>query len=179
MINRIEQSHSTWLWAAADAREGIAQPLSDKFAQSLLQHQQDFELNRALNYGLLCGLRMFECKNFEVVNKSGIFCFSLPARRGYQARLVPISEKLVELPKLEKSAGNLSNKFRKLPEWTGNQNKILFFALHLTFRMKLKQLGLDAEFINALSGWNPKINWTQDNLKECKNIIDRVSYETQ
>ena len=122
---------------------------------------------------------MFECKNFEVVNKSGIFCFSLPARRGYQARLVPISEKLVELPKLEKSAGNLSNKFRKLPEWTGNQNKILFFALHLTFRMKLKQLGLDAEFINALSGWNPRINWTQDNLKECKNIIDRVSYETQ
>ena len=177
MIDNLETSHPTWLWAAADAREGIAEPLSDYMAQSLLQHKLDIELSMAISYGLFCGLRMFECKNFEVINKNGVFCLSLPPRPGYQARLIPVSRKLERITPLTKSTQTLSTAYRRLPEWKNNTGKTLFFSLHLSFRQKLTRLGLNNELINALSGWNPRINWNEENLKECKRVIDLVSYD--
>lgn len=177
MIDSLETSHPTWIWAAADAREGVAEPLSDHMAQSLLQQKSDTELNVAIKYGLFCGLRMFECKNFEVINKNGIFCLSLPSRTGYQARLIPVSRKLDRIITLSKSAQTVSTAYRRLPQWKTNTGKTLFFSLHVTFRQKLTKLGLNNELINGLSGWNPRIKWSEENLTECKRVIDLISYD--
>ena len=177
MIDSLETSHPSWLWAAADAREGVAKPLSDHMAQSLLQQKSDTELSMAIKYGLFCGLRMFECKNFEVINKNGIFCLSLPSRTGYQARLIPVSRKLDRITTLSKSAQTVSTAYRRLPQWKTNTGKTLFFSLHVTFRQKLTKLGLNNELINGLSGWNPRIKWSEENLTECKRVIDLISYD--
>ena len=176
IVKRLETVHPTWLWAAADSREGVALPFSDEFALSLLQQNKEHELHNLIEYGLYCGLRLFDAKTFEIVNIHGVFCFKINARTGYQERLVPIPRHLKAFPNLQTSTGNLGNMFRRLPIWNANTEKKLFFSLHLTFRQKLKKLGLNNELINGLSGWNPRMDWSEQNLKKCKKFIDKISY---
>jgi len=51
-IDTLESIHSTWLWSAADVREGITYPKSDDEAKSLLNSRKDHEINRVMQYGL-------------------------------------------------------------------------------------------------------------------------------
>tara|TARA_B100000524_G_scaffold334659_1_gene223361 strand:+ start:415 stop:573 length:159 start_codon:yes stop_codon:yes gene_type:complete len=49
--------------------------------------------------------------------------------------------------------------------------------LHLTFREKLKTLGLDIQIINGLSGYNPRLDWSKENIVLMKNAIDQIEYK--
>ena len=119
---------------------------------------------------------MFECKNYKLENKHDILCFKIEARSGYQERFVPISRHLKSIANITSTTGNLGNMFRRLPIWTNEIDKKLFFSLHLTFREKLKKLGLNSDLLNGLSGWNPRVSWTKQDIEISKDFIDRIEY---
>jgi len=48
--------------------------------------------------------------------------------------------------------------------------------LHVTFRAKLAESGLDGEIINGLSGWNPRIDWDAKTLLQAKEAIHQIAY---
>jgi hypothetical protein len=52
-----------------------------------------------------------------------------------------------------------------------------FFSLHLTFREKLRKLGLDSQLINGLSGYNLRMEWSAEEMKTLKDAIDQISYD--
>jgi len=52
-----------------------------------------------------------------------------------------------------------------------------FFSSHLTFREKLKGIGLDAQVINGLSGYNPRMEWSAEQMEIIKDAINQISYE--
>ncbi len=179
-IRKIESIHPTWLWSAADVREGIAQPLSDEKSRELLEARKDHEINRAIQYGFFAGLRLFDAAHFVVQQQHGILCFYLPERSGYQERYIPVHHSILEIKPVTKTTQSLGAMFRRLDEQNQRakkeKDKVLYFSLHITFRVKLKQLGLDSEIINGISGYNPRMEWSKENLILIKEAIDKINY---
>ena len=58
-----------------------------------------------------------------------------------------------------------------------NQEERQYFSLHLTFREKLQEIGLDAQVINGLSGYNPRMEWSVEEMETIKDAINQISYE--
>ena len=137
-IEKLEQTHPTWLWSAADARDGLPYPLEKSTAAALLRERPNHDINRVIQFGLYSGFRMHDVKNFSVVSEGGVFCFSLPERSGYQKRLIPISAHLSDISTVAKSTGSLGNMFRKLKPVTQQTGPVIFNSLHMSFREQLK-----------------------------------------
>jgi hypothetical protein len=177
-INTLESVHPTWLWSAADIREGITYPKSDDEAKSLLKSRKDHEINRVMQYGLYAGLRLFESVNFQIKQHHGVLCFYLPKRTGYCEHYVPIHNGLVEIQQATKSTQSLGTFYRRLDvmQNTSKEGR-QFFSLHLTFREKLKEIGLDAQVINGLSGYNPRMEWSVEEMETIKDAINQISYQ--
>lgn len=84
---------------------------------------------------------------------------------------------LSEIKQACKSTGSLGAMFRRLDEMRNTaKEQRQFFSLHLTFREKLKNLGLDSEIINGLSGYNPRTEWSKENMSLIKKSIDKISF---
>jgi len=177
-INILESVHPTWLWSAADIREGISFPKPDYEAKSLLNSRKDHEINRVIQYGLYAGLRVFESVNFQIKQHHGVLCFYLPKRTGYCEHYVPIHKSLVEIQQATKSTQSLGTFYRRLDVMRdASKEARQFFALHLTFREKLRKLGLDSQLINGLSGYNLRMEWSAEEMKTLKDAIDQISYD--
>jgi superfamily II DNA or RNA helicase len=177
-INTLESLHPTWLWSAADIREGISFPKPDHDAKSLLNSRKDHEINRVIQYGLYAGLRVFESVNFQIKQHHGVLCFYLPKRTGYCEHYVPIHSSLVEIQQATKSTQSLGTFYRRLAVMRdASKEERQFFSLHLTFREKLKEIGLDSQLINGLSGYNPRMEWSAEEMKTLKDAIDQISYD--
>ena len=177
-IGTLESIHSTWLWSAADVREGITYPKSDDEAKSLLNSRKDHEINRVMQYGLYAGLRLFESVNFQIKQHHGVMCFYLPKRTGYCEHFVPIHSGLIEIEQATKGSQSLGTFYRRLDVMKGaNQEERQYFSLHLTFREKLQEIGLDAQVINGLSGYNPRMEWSVEEMETIKDAINQISYE--
>jgi hypothetical protein len=179
-IQKIEAVHPTWLWSAADLRDGVANPISDKNALELLEIRKGHEINRAIQYGLFGGLRLFDATHFEVKQQHGILCFYLPKRSGYQERYVPVHHSILEIKQATSTAQSLGILFKRLHRLNqqAKEDRLIFFSLHMTFRVKLKELGLDSKIINGLSGYNPRMNWSKENLILIKAAIDKITYSS-
>ena len=177
-INILESVHPTWLWSAADIREGISFPKPDYEAKSLLNSRKDHEINRIIQYGLYEGLRVFESVNFQIKQHHGVLCFYLPKRTGYCEHYVPIHKSLVEIQQATKSTQSLGTFYRRLDVMRdASKEARQFFSLHLTFREKLRKLGLDSQLINGLSGYNLRMEWSAEEMKTLKDAIDQISYD--
>ena len=177
-VNTLESVHSTWLWSAADVREGITYPKSDDEARSLLNSRKDHQINRVIQYGLYAGLRMFESVNFQIKKHHGVLCFYLPKRTGYCEHYVPIHDSLVEIQQATKSTQSLGTFYRRLDVMKNvSREERQFFSLHLTFRDKLKEIGLDTQLINGLSGYNPRMKWSVKDMEIIKDAINQISYQ--
>ena len=178
IIHAIEGIHSTWLWSAADTREGIAYPRADNEALLLLDTRKDHEINRVIKFGFYAGLRIYDSANFEIRQHHGVICFYLPKRTGYVERYIPVHKNIVELNKVSKSTSSIGLMFRRLAVMknaTDHQQR--FFSLHLTFREKLKEIGLDSQLINGLSGYDPRMEWSAEQMETIKDAINQISYE--
>ena len=174
----LEAVHPTWMWSAADAREGIARPVTDTFANELLLARPDHEISKVIRLGLFAGFRLFDAANFEIKQAHGMFCLYVKERVGYGERYIPIHESLTDLSQAKNTPQALGTFYRRLPpfkDWPTEQ-KILFGSLHVTFRAKLAEAGLDGEIINGLSGWNPRIDWDAKTLLQAKEAINEITY---
>ena len=177
-INTLESVHPTWLWSAADIREGISFPKTDYEAKSLLNSRKDHEINRVIQYGLYAGLRVFESVNFQIKQHHGVLCFYLPKRTGYCEHYVPIHSSLVGIQQATKSTQSLGTFYRRLDVMRdASKEARQFFSLHLTFREKLRKLGLDSQLINGLSGYNLRMEWSAEEMKTLKDAINQISYD--
>jgi len=177
-INTLESVHPTWLWSAADIREGISFPKPDHKAKSLLNSRKDHDINRVIQYGFYAGLRVFESVNFQIKQHHGVLCFYLPKRTGYCEHYVPIHSSLAEIQQATKSTQSLGAFYRRLDVMKdASKEERQFFSLHLTFREKLKEIGLDFQLINGLSGYNPRMEWSAEEMKTLKDAIDQISYD--
>lgn len=177
-IDLLSGCHPTWMWSAADAREGIPYPLTDNQATELLAQRPDHEINIAIKLGLFAGLRLHDCVNFSVSELHNIPCFYFPERRGVKERFIPIGKQIDRPIRLTKSNQSLGIFYRRLEPFkhhTADQ-KVLFNALLMTWREKLISLQLDSALVNKLLGWNPDTKWSADQLNRAKEIIDNLDY---
>jgi hypothetical protein len=177
-IELLNGCHRTWMWSAADAREGIPYPLTNKQATELLAQRPDHEINTAIKLGLFGGLRLHDCVNFSITELHDIPCLYFPERRGLKERFIPIGKQIIHPTRLTKSNQSLGIFYRRLDPFkhrTADQ-KVLFNALLMTWREKLSSLQLDSALVNKLMGWNPNTNWSPDQLSRAKEIIDTVDY---
>jgi superfamily II DNA or RNA helicase len=179
LMKSLEAVHPTWMWSAADAREGIAQPVSNAFASELLLQRPDHEISKVIRLGLFAGFRLFDATNSSIIQINGMFCLHLDSRVGFRERYIPIHKDLTDLSPAKNTAQALGTFYRRLPQFASLPagQKILFNSLHITFREKLKKIGLDSEIINGLSGWNPRIDWKASTLQEAKEAIDQIVYD--
>jgi superfamily II DNA or RNA helicase len=176
--NSLEAVHPTWIWSAADAREGIAQPVCDTVANDLLSQRPDHEISKVIRLGLFAGLRLFDAANFDIRERHGIFCLHVEQRSGYCERYIPVHKALTDLSAAKNTPQALGAFYRRLPSFKDHpaEQKILFGSLHVTFRTKLAAIGLDREIINGLSGWNPRIEWDAETLLQAKEAIQKITY---
>ena len=176
--NSLEAVHPTWMWSAADAREGIAQPVSDTFANDLLSQRTDHEISKVIRLGLFAGFRLFDAANFNIKQLHGIFCLHIDERGGHGERYIPVHEALTDLSAAKNTPQALGTFYRRLPLFKDHpaDQKILFGSLHVTFRTKLAGIGLDSEIINGLSGWNPRIDWNAKTLLQAQEAIQKITY---
>jgi len=174
----LEAVHPTWMWSAADAREGIAQPVRDTFANDLLSQRPDHEISKVIRLGLFAGFRLFDAANFDIRQLHGVFCLHVDERGGYGERYIPVHGALTDLSAAKNTPQALGTFYRRLPPFKDHpaEQKILFGSLHVTFRTKLAAIGLDSEIINGLSGWNPRIDWDAATLLQAKEAIRQISY---
>jgi hypothetical protein len=174
----LEAVHPTWMWSAADAREGIARPVSDTIANELLLARPDHEISKVIRLGLFAGFRLFDAANFEVKRNHGVLCLYLHERDGYGERYIPIHESLTDLSQAKNTPQALGTFYRRLPPFKDQptEQKILFGSLHVTFRTALAAIGLDSEIINGLSGWNPRFDWDAATLLQAKEAINEITY---
>ena len=121
---------------------------------------------------------MFESVNFQIKQHHGVLCFYLPKRTGYCEHYVPIHSSLVEIQQATKSTQSLGTFYRRLDVMRdASKEERQFFSLHLTFREKLKEIGLDSQLINGLSGYNPRMEWSAEEMKTLKDAINQISYD--
>ncbi|MDB2707246.1 Helicase associated domain protein [Pseudomonadales bacterium] len=174
----LEAVHPTWMWSAADAREGIAQPVRDTFANDLLSQRPDHEISKVIRLGLFAGFRLFDAANFDIRQLHGVFCLHVDERGGYGERYIPVHGALTDLSAAKNTPQALGTFYRRLPQFKDHpaEQKILFGSLHVTFRTKLAAIGLDSEIINGLSGWNPRIDWDAATLLQAKAAIQQITY---
>ena len=166
------------MWSAADAREGIAMPVSDAFAARLLAQRSDHEISKVIRLGLFAGFRLFDASNFGVKRIHGIFCLHDEKRTGYCERYIAIHEALTDLNPAKNTPQALGVFYRRLPPFKDSpvEQKILFGSLHVTFRSKLASVGLDSEIINGLSGWNPRVIWDSTTLLKARDALAEITY---
>ena len=177
IISAFESMHDTWLWSAADTREGKSYPTSNDKAKLLLKSRKDHEINRVIRYALYAGLRIFESVHFQIKQHQGVLCFYLPKRAGYCEHYVPIHTDLIEVQRATKSNASLTWFYSRLDVNDASHEGQRFISLHLTFREKLKEIGLDSQLINALSGYNPRMEWSAEEMETIKDAINQISYE--
>ena len=121
---------------------------------------------------------MSESVNFQIKQHHGVMCFYLPKRTGYCEHFVPIHSGLIEIEQATKSSQSLGTFYRRLGVMKdANQEERQYFSLHLTFREKLKKIGLNSGLINGLSGYNPRVKWSAEDMKTLKSAIDQISYD--
>ena len=176
--NALQAVHPTWMWSAADAREGIAEPITDEFAQALLSQRPDHEISKVVRLGLFAGFRLHDAVSFEIKQIHGIFCLHLRERVGYYEGYIPVHQALTDFDRARGRPSALGTFYRRLEPFKNNptDQKILFGSLHMTFRAKLAALGLDPEIINGLSGWNLRMVWNAETLELARKAIRKISF---
>ena len=178
IINKVEALHPTWLWSGIDTRYTKAFAASDQCISDLMKTEEDHEVTIAIRYAVYAGLRITEINNFEITQHHGVRCFYLPERAGFKERYIPIHFSLLDIAPLKSNYQTLTSKFNRLNVLKlETKEESQFFSLHLSFKEKLIKIGLNAQIVNGLSGFNPRMEWSAEEMKTLKDAIDQISYD--
>ena len=178
IINTVDALHPTWLWSGIDARYTKAFAASDQCISALMKTEGDHKVNRIIRYAVYAGLRITDINNFEITQHHGVRCFYLPERAGYKERYIPTHFSLVDIAPLKSNYQTLASKFNRLDVLKlETKEESQFFSLHLSFREKLIKIGLNAQIVNGLSGFNPRMEWSVEEMETIKDAINQISYE--